>query len=421
MTLDLLVISRETIKPSSPTATHLRTYKLSNIDQYSPPFSVPIILFYSVGRDGDTKVSDRLKDSFSETLTLFYPLGGKVVDNDTIDCDDSGVEYWETEIKSRLDEFLSNPVADEVDQLLPTYLHCRMSTETQLQIQVSTFECGGMAIGARISHKVADAATLCSFVNTWATKTSGTNKAVTPRFVSAALFPPRQVSQFAPSDVGLPVQPRLVSKRFVFDSSDITLLKAKSAVTLHPTRVQVVTALMWKCLMNASSKLRYRKSHVLNIAVNLRRRMVPALPENSFGNLIIGAMLSSERGAELHSLVELLRKAVRKFDANYVKNLEKNDGVATFHHSLIQSYIQSAEGELGLHTITSWCRFPFYDADFGWGKPIWVSSLNVAHQNVVILTDTKNGDGIEALVTLDEEDMAIFECEEELLSFASPY
>ena len=28
--------------------------------------------------------------------------------------------------------------------------------------------------------------------------------------------------------------------------------------------------------------------------------------------------------------------------------------------------------------ITSWCRFPIYNADFGWGKPYWVSEAGLS-------------------------------------------
>ena len=39
--------------------------------------------------------------------------------------------------------------------------------------------------------------------------------------------------------------------------------------------------------------------------------------------------------------------------------------------------------------------------------------------NLVILANTRLGDGIEAWVTLDEQEMARLECNPELLTFAS--
>ena len=72
--------------------------------------------------------------------------------------------------------------------------------------------------------------------------------------------------------------------------------------------------------------------------------------------------------------------------------------------------------------FSSWCNFGFYEADFGWGKPIWVSSIGSSgsmFMNLVILPDTRFGDRIEAWVTLDEQDMARLEFNPELLTFAS--
>lgn len=38
--------------------------------------------------------------------------------------------------------------------------------------------------------------------------------------------------------------------------------------------------------------------------------------------------------------------------------------------------------------FSSWCRFPFYEADFGWGKTIWVgSALRV--NNACVFLETR--------------------------------
>ena len=67
-TLSVEVISKEIIKPSSPTPDHLNHYKLSFNDQLSPPVS-----FYAPDHS-DIKfniddISNRLKSSLSEVLT----------------------------------------------------------------------------------------------------------------------------------------------------------------------------------------------------------------------------------------------------------------------------------------------------------------------------------------------------------------
>ncbi|KAK3034189.1 hypothetical protein RJ639_034329 [Escallonia herrerae] len=76
--------------------------------------------------------------------------------------------------------------------------------------------------------------------------------------------------------------------------------------------------------------------------------------------------------------------------------------------------------EADYFAVSSVCNASFYEADFGWGKPIW-SCIGHAPvlANLAILIDTKSGDGVEAWLTLTEEDMAIFERDPELLTFAS--
>lgn len=61
------------------------------------------------------------------------------------------------------------------------------------------------------------------------------------------------------------------------------------------------------------------------------------------------------------------------------------------------------------YNCTIWCRFPMYKTNFGWGKPSWVSISSVTFKNVMLLIDTKDGDGIEAWLTFKDEDMFLFE------------
>lgn len=78
-----------------------------------------------------------------------------------------------------------------------------------------------------------------------------------------------------------------------------------------------------------------------------------------------------------------------------------------------------AKQEVEMYRFSNWIRFPFYNIDFGFGKPIWVCTTNVPIKNIVVLMSTRAGDGIEAWVTLAEQVMAKFECHHELLEFVS--
>jgi shikimate O-hydroxycinnamoyltransferase len=49
-----------------------------------------------------------------------------------------------------------------------------------------------------------------------------------------------------------------------------------------------------------------------------------------------------------------------------------------------------------------------------------MGKVGPAFRNLTVLIETKDGNGIEAWVTLDEERMAILERDPEFLAFASP-
>ena len=65
-----------------------------------------------------------------------------------------------------------------------------------------------------------------------------------------------------------------------------------------------------------------------------------------------------------------------------------------------------------------------YEADFGCGKPVWscFGYLNndvPLYTNAIMLMDTSTGNGIEAWVTLGQDEMATLECDPDLLLYAS--
>jgi shikimate O-hydroxycinnamoyltransferase len=114
MAMNVEIVSREIVKPSSPTPHHLRNFKLSILDQIAPPFYTSIIFFYDSKQDdlnGDEfERSSSLKKSLAETLTRFYPLAGTLVYEDfSIDCNDEGVDYIQARAPCKLSKVVEKP------------------------------------------------------------------------------------------------------------------------------------------------------------------------------------------------------------------------------------------------------------------------------------------------------------------------
>ncbi|XP_041013580.1 stemmadenine O-acetyltransferase-like [Juglans microcarpa x Juglans regia] len=420
------VIERDTIKPSSPTPHHLRDLQLSFLDQIAIPVFMPLILFYP--RDSNTSNgnrSDRLKKSLSGTLTKFYPLAGRVKDSSKINCNDEGVHYVVAHARCQVSEVIQQPDPAQLNSLLPYELD--NVGELVLAIQVNIFDCGGMAIGICISHKVADALSLIMFLNSWAATVRGDHSnTICPNFDLASLFPPRNMSGFM-ARTGI-VKENIVTKRFVFSASMIDALKEKFAdnasmeQTRRPTRIEALSAFIWSRFMAVTQEnIEKERLYTVLHAVNLRTRMDPPLPEYYFGNIsgfaIATPSMDTKEEDQGYGLVKQVRDAIKKVDGDYVRKLQEGKGHLNF---MKERAAKLTKGEVVSFRFTSLCRFPLYETDFGWGKPLWVGSASLTFKNLVVFMDTGCGNGIEAWLNLEEMDMAKLQDDKELLAFVSP-
>ena len=427
------ILSRKFIKPATPTPPHLRSLKVSSIDQLQPPIHAAFILYYLANGDenGDHR-SKRLEKSLSEILTLYYPVAGRYIrDKQMIDCNDEGVEFLEAQVSGQLAQLIQGEKLEELNHLLPRPIQ---STSTPVAlVQVNMFECGGLAMVLLISHNIADGIAATSFLNAWAKacRAEGINGVVHPKFDLASYFPPREsVPAMQPMKFGVPI----ITRRFVFNGEAISSLKEiakggdsdSESLTKHqPSRVVVVTAFLWKVLIAVSKARRGNlRPSILFHSLNLRGRTALPISDDSFGNLYMVANARfgghSDSKVELHELVGSLQSSVRDLLDDCMKPQNGDDLVSMVTNSMrnVQEELQS--GDIDIYKFTSWCRFPLFEVDFGWGKPIWVSNQPKVVE-MVSLTDTKDGDGIEAWVGLDEKNMSLFQNHPEVKAFTSKF
>ncbi|MED6215903.1 hypothetical protein PIB30_002591 [Stylosanthes scabra] len=116
-----------------------------------------------------------LKQSLSETLTQFYPLGGRIKDDLSIDCNDEGANFVVAKANCPISKILSKPDMYSLDKLtfLPiSFFHGTSIGDHVTNIQVNVFDCGGIAIGLTISHRILDGDSLNTFLKetTWVTR-----------------------------------------------------------------------------------------------------------------------------------------------------------------------------------------------------------------------------------------------------------
>ncbi|GAU43313.1 hypothetical protein TSUD_390120 [Trifolium subterraneum] len=206
-----------------------------------------------------------------------------------------------------------------------------------LLLRFTLFSCGSTAITISLTHKIVDFNTLIIFLNTWTAITTGNEIALPDLTVAAALFPPREIPGMSGSVKTSDA--KFTSRRFIFEASKIEELKTKiknkieSESEFHPSRVEVVVALIWKCALKASieisgSKTTSFKRSILFQAVNLRTRMEPAVPETAVGNLVwpFSVTVEEESHVALHEMVKRMRKGIMDFIENKAERFKEEGG-----------------------------------------------------------------------------------------------
>ncbi|KAG7556281.1 Transferase [Arabidopsis suecica] len=424
--MKLELLSKEIIKPTSP--NHPQTLSLSFFDQFLPSTYVSAIFFYDEQANQEDIIVQRLKSSLSQTLSLFYPLAGQIKDGVTVHCHDQGALFTEARADIFLSDFLRNPSdADLVHEFIVSPDHADPETWPLLHVKVIFFKDRGFAVAVSVSHKICDAASLSTFVCSWTNASKGNADTVNPEFPGPDFYPPADISlEFPPLLVR---ETKSKTKRFVFGSLMIEKLKKRaSSGNLVPqvTRIESITALLLRCMTKAGhSKAGKVIKFAITQTMNLRPRVSSSLlPHKAIGNFFFLPLLkeSSESKMEIEEIVSKLQKT--KEELNELIRNDPDDAKSSVEAKgriarAMLSSLCEVSPETETYAVSSWCRMSFYEADFGWGKPVWVAPGSVDKTQVVLM-DAKDSEGIEAWVTLPETDMAEFEHDDELLVYATP-
>ncbi|XP_027178023.1 acylsugar acyltransferase 3-like [Coffea eugenioides] len=437
--LQFEIISETFIKPSSPTPTSLRYHKLSLLDQgISPYLLIPVAFFYpniKGTRWLANEISQLLKSSLSKTLAQYYPFAGRLMKNGyMIDCNDMGAQFTEGRINCRVSEIRKQLSSGKMEDLIfarslfsgPALANHR----SLVLVQLSSFNCGGIVLSVSINHRIADASSVSTFMNDWAAIARQTSDIPSPHLHAASLFPPVDGQQFPKPSPPKLDQGKHVKRILAFHASKIGELKAialNSGVE-NPTRFEVVSALLYGCFMSAASKANsgsHSRPSIFVNAVNFRQIIVPPLPQNSVGNFFAYFPTSVDNNAEvkLPELVNKLREGKTKLLKECTENINSILSRQEASHSAPLSTAATETHNSDLYGCSSWCRFPFYGVDFGWGTPslVYPGTTPGLNLNILILTDMEDGNGIHAhLILKDSElDMSLLEENEVLLAYAS--
>ncbi|CAL5193068.1 unnamed protein product [Lathyrus oleraceus] len=422
--LDMKVTVHKTSMVFPSKQTEKKSLFLSNIDKVLN-FEVKTVHFFEANNDFPPQiVTEKLKKALEDVLVVYDFLAGRLKNNSEtnrleIDCNAEGVGFVVASSDYTLDQIgdLAYP-----NQAFAQFVHktkdfLKIGDIPLCVVQVTSFQCGGFAIGITAIHLSFDGVSFKIFLENLATLASNMPLDVTlchNRQLLAARSPPR-VSFPHPemikldniSSVFKSSSEELDFKVFQLNSKHINNLKEKANGN-NNTRVSsfnVISAHLWRCKMLSGTYDSNDLSTIL-YAVDIRNKLNPPLPKAYIGNAVLTAYATIKceelRECEFSKLVEMVREGSRRMNDEYARSIIDWG----------ELYNGFPNGEI---LVSSWWRLGFEKVEYPWGKPKYCCPVVYRSKDVILLFPPFRGsseggdDGVNIIVALPHKEMEKFQ------------
>ncbi|KAI4356001.1 hypothetical protein L6164_000055 [Bauhinia variegata] len=422
--------SNHTILPSEPTPKG-RLW-LSKCDQLIHPRTyTPTIYIYKPQHRNHTtscSVIERMRDSLSKTLVHYYPLAGRLRcigrKQYEVDCNEMGVTLLEAESDKILDEYDDFAPDSSIRELIPKIDFGEPIEKLPfLFVQVTRFSCGSFSVGFASSHMVMDGVSATDFVKSWAKLARGykLNKEETPsldrmalqsqelRMVQAPRFRHREFEPLplilSQSDNTEERNKETSIELLKFTKEEVEKLKIKvnqatkvqEIVGQHGrpySKFEALSAHIWRCVTKARRPDNLQPTVVWTVG-DIRNRLNPPLPGNYFGNAVFPTVTPECLSGDIISktlsyAAEKVRESIETLTDEYIRS--QFDFLTSDQLHKFGSVQDHFLGNPNL-TIGCWTGIPIFEADFGWGKPIYVGLGALDGDGSTFIIPTSAGDG----------------------------
>ncbi|KAJ7961283.1 HXXXD-type acyl-transferase family protein [Quillaja saponaria] len=469
------LISKCTIYPDQKSTIRTLKLSVSDLPMLSCHYIQKGVLLASPPYPFDDLLTF-LKHSLSITLTHFPALAGRLItDSDGyvhILCNDAGVDF----IHAKAEHLSINNLISPSLNYVPDYFKEFFTYDGTISYSghykplaaVQVTELGdGVFIGCTVNHAVTDGTSFWNFFNTFAEICKGAKRiSKTPNFSRDTVFnslavlevpdggpkvtfsvdePLRErIFHFSREAIlkmkfkanyserliqktarnGFPDSAEILGKQVndgwktvTVDNGKITSFLESLFKTAEISSFQSLCAQLWRSVTRAR-KLDETKTSTFRMAVNCRHRLEPRMDQHYFGNAIqsiptvaaVGEILSRD----LRWCADLLHKNVVAHDDTKVRRCVEDWEKAPRLFPL---------GNFDGASITmgSSPRFPMYDNDFGWGRPLAVRSGKAnKFDGKISAFPGRNGDGsVDLEVVLAPETMAGLENDMEFMQYVT--
>lgn len=354
-------------------------------------------------------------------------LGVDANGNRAILLNDAGARFVEATADVSLDSVMPLKPTPEVLSLHPSGDD---GPEELMLIQVTRFSCGSFVVGFTTQHIVADGRATNNFFLAWSQATRGVAIDPVPVHGRASFFTPRDPPLVEYEHRGVEFKPyekvdsehdshagddEVVINKVHFSREFISKLKAQASEGAHRpySTLQCVVAHLWRCMTKARGLENLEATSVC-IAVDGRARMSPQVPEGYTGNVVLWARPTTTARElvtkPLQHAVELINREVARINDGYFKSFIDYANSGAVEKERLVAAADAAEMVLSPNIeVDSWLRIPFYDLDFGGGRPFFFMPSYLPVEGLLILLPSFLGDGsVDAYVPLFSRNMDTF-------------
>nr|QAB08768.1 hydroxycinnamoyl-CoA shikimate/quinate hydroxycinnamoyltransferase [Morus alba] len=432
--MKIIVKKRTIVKPAEETPR--RSIWNSNLDLVVSNMHTPSVYFYRPsGSNSDNFFNaEVLKEALARVLVTFYPVAGRLSRDASgrieIDCNAEGVLFVEAETSSVIDDFGDFAPTPQLKALIPSVdLSGGISSYPLAVFQVTYFECGGVSLGVGMEHHAVDGASGLHFVNSWSDVARGLDIKVPP-FIDRTLIRSRDPPQPAFDHIEYdapPVMKNTASATFQKNSKyqtttsvanfkitkeQLIALKSKSkedGSSVSYSSYEMLSGHVWQCACKARA-LPDDQETKLFVAVDGRARLQPPLPQSYFGNVIFTttpiALAGDLVSKPIWYAASQIHKTLVKTNNEYLKSAIDYLEIQPDLSALVRGAHTFRCPNLG---ITSWVRLPIYDADFGWGRPIFMGPGGIMFEGLAYVLPSPTNDGcLTIAIGLQPEHMEAF-------------
>ncbi|KAH6802920.1 HXXXD-type acyl-transferase family protein [Perilla frutescens var. frutescens] len=412
-----------------------------------------------------------LKLSLSKTLSHFPALAGRLHTDDSghvhIVCNDSGVDFFHAKAPHLSTGALIPPPDHDIPPAFRRFfqfdntLSYAGHNKPLVAVQVTELS-DGVFVGCAVNHAVVDGTSFWNFFNTFAEVAKGAKKiSRSPVFRRDTVFDTPEVLYFPEGGPSATFSGNEPLREKIFHFSREAILKLKSRAnnpgrepefsapeilgkksndswaavncktngkitegilekkdpTAEISSFQSLSAQLWRSVTRARN-LSVGKTTTFRMAVNCRHRLEPRLEPLYFGNAIqsiptaatVGELLSNE----LRWSADLLHQNVVAHDDATVRR-----GVKDWESNPRLFPLGNFDG--AMITMGSSPRFPMYDNDFGWGRPLAVRSgrANKFDGKISAFPGPQGNGTVDLEVVLAPDTMAALENDLEFMQYVS--